>query len=68
MKFPISWISEFVKLPAEINVEIITQALVGAGFEVEGVQNLADEINGPIKFGKVISIEEITEYKNQSDG
>ncbi|MSY68067.1 MAG: phenylalanine--tRNA ligase subunit beta, partial [Actinobacteria bacterium] len=63
MKFPISWISEFVKLPSEINVEIITQALVGAGFEVEGVQNLADEINGPIKFGKVISIEEITEYK-----
>lgn len=63
MKFPISWVSEFVKLPTGLEVDIITQALVGAGFEVESVQNLADEINGPIKFGKVISIEEITEYK-----
>jgi len=63
MKFPISWISEFVKLPSGIDADKITHALVGAGFEVEGVQDLAKEINGPIKFGKVISIEEITEYK-----
>ena len=63
MKFPISWVSEFVKLPEGLDSDSISQALVGVGFEVEGVQNLAKEINGPIKFGKVISIEEITEYK-----
>ena len=63
MKFPISWVSEFAKLPKDLDSDSITQALVGAGFEVEGVKNLADEIKGPIKFGKVISIEEITEYK-----
>ena len=52
MKFPISWVSEFAKLPKDLDSDSITQALVGAGFEVEGVQNLADEIKGQIKFGK----------------
>lgn len=63
MKFPISWVSEYAKIPADVDVVAITHALVGAGFEVEGVQNLAEEIKGPIKFGKVISIEEVTEFK-----
>ncbi len=63
MRAPLSWIKEFVEIPATITVEQISDALIRVGFEVEEIIEQGADLTGPLKFGKVISIEEITEYK-----
>ena len=63
MKLPLSWLAEFVAFPKGINVEKIVAAFVKVGFEVEGVENPADNIKGPLVVGRVKEIEELTEYK-----
>ena len=37
MKIPLSWLSEYVTLPAKISSEEIAEAFVKVGFEVEGI-------------------------------
>ena len=63
MKLALSWIREFVDLPPSITVEKIVAAFIKIGFEVEGVSNPADAITGPIKIGRVLSIEELEGHK-----
>ena len=63
MKLPLSWLSEFVALPKSITVEKIVEAFVKVGFEVEGVDNPAANIKGPLVIGRVDSIEELTGHK-----
>jgi len=63
MKLPLSWLSEFVVLPKNITVDKIVAAFVKVGFEVEGVENPAESIKGPLVVGKVLSIEELTGHK-----
>ena len=63
MKLPLSWLAEFVAFPRGITVEKIVAAFVKVGFEVEGVENPADNIKGPLVVGRVKEIEELTEYK-----
>lgn len=63
MKLPLSWLAEFVDFPKGISVDKIVDAFVKVGFEVEGVENPAANIKGPLKVGEVKSIEELTEYK-----
>lgn len=63
MKLPLSWLAEFVAFPKGIKIEKVVEAFVKVGFEVEGVENPADNIKGPLVVGKVKEIEELTEYK-----
>ncbi len=63
MRAPLSWIKEFASIPAEITPEQISDALIRVGFEVEEIIYQGADLTGPLKFGKVLSIEEITEYK-----
>ena len=63
MKLPLSWLSEFVVLPKNITVDKIVAAFVKVGFEVEGVENPAESIKGPLVVGKVLAIEELTGHK-----
>jgi phenylalanyl-tRNA synthetase beta chain len=63
MRAPLSWIREFVEIPAEITAEQISDALIRVGFEVEEIIVQGADLTGPLKFGKVLSIEEITEFK-----
>ena len=35
MRAPLSWIKEFVEIPAKISAEEISEALIRVGFEVE---------------------------------
>ena len=63
MKLPLSWLAEFVTFPKNITVEKIVAAFVKVGFEVEGVENPADSIKGPLVVGKVLSIEELVGHK-----
>jgi phenylalanyl-tRNA synthetase beta chain len=63
MKVPLSWLSEYVTLPVKITSEVIAQAFVKVGFEVEGIEEQGKDLKGPLLVGKVISIEELPEIK-----
>jgi len=63
MKLPLSWVKEFVNLPAKITVEQISQAFTRVGFEVESIEYQGQDLKGPLVVGKVLSIEELTEHK-----
>ena len=63
MRAPLSWIKEFVEIPKEITPEQIAEALIRVGFEVEEIINQGADLTGPLKFAKVLSIEELTEHK-----
>jgi phenylalanyl-tRNA synthetase beta chain len=63
MRAPLSWIKEFVEIPASITAEQISDALIRVGFEVEEIIHQGADLTGPLKFAKVVSIEEITEFK-----
>ncbi|SHG78209.1 phenylalanyl-tRNA synthetase beta subunit [Jatrophihabitans endophyticus] len=55
MKAPVSWLAEYVDLPAEITPRGLADALVRIGMEVEGVESGADALSGPIVVGRVLS-------------
>jgi len=63
MRAPLSWLKEFVDIPASLSAEDISQGLVRVGFEVEEVIYQGKDVQGPLSFGEVLSIEEITEFK-----
>ncbi|MFM7499782.1 MAG: phenylalanine--tRNA ligase subunit beta, partial [Actinomycetota bacterium] len=63
MKVPLSWVREFVPLPASLTADEIVDKLVSLGFEVEGVQDLRREIHGPIQVAQVLEIEEVEGQK-----
>jgi phenylalanyl-tRNA synthetase beta chain len=63
MRAPLSWIREFVDIPTNISAEEISNGLIRVGFEVEEVIYAGSDLSGPLKFAKVLSIEEITEFK-----
>jgi phenylalanyl-tRNA synthetase beta chain len=58
-----SWIAEFVELPAGLSGPALGEELVRVGLEVERVESPADGISGPLLVGRVESIEELTGYK-----
>lgn len=63
MKLPISWLSEFISFPKGLTIDQISEAFIKVGFEVEGIENPASNIKGPIKVGTVLSVKELTEHK-----
>ena len=63
MRAPLSWLREFAAIPEDVTAEQIGDAFVRVGFEVEEIEHQGSEIVGPLVVGKVLSIEEITEFK-----
>ena len=63
MRAPLSWIKEFVDIPSSLTADEISKGLVRVGFEVEEVIHQGADVKGPLVFGEVLSIEEITEFK-----
>ena len=63
MRAPLSWIKEFVDIPSSVTAEQISDGLIRVGFEVEEIIEQGADLTGPLKFAKVLSIEEITEFK-----
>ena len=63
MRAPLSWIKEFVDIPASVTAEQISDGLIRVGFEVEEIIVQGGGLTGPLTFGEVLSIEEITEFK-----
>jgi phenylalanyl-tRNA synthetase beta chain len=63
MRAPLSWIREFVDIPANTTADQISDGLIRVGFEVEEIIYAGSDLAGPLKFAKVLTIEEITEFK-----
>ena len=63
MRVPLSWIREYAAIPASVSAEEIGEALVKVGFEVEEIEYHGRDISGPLVVGRVLKIEEITEFK-----
>lgn len=63
MKIPLSWLKDFVAVPNKLSNAEIAAAFVKVGFEVEEIQEQGSGLTGPLKVGKVVSIEELAEHK-----
>ncbi|WP_282693655.1 phenylalanine--tRNA ligase subunit beta [Streptomyces sp. CC208A] len=63
MRVPLSWLREYVDLPATETGRDVQAKLISAGLEVETVEQLGAGLTGPLVVGKVLTIEELTEFK-----
>ncbi|MFJ7049846.1 phenylalanine--tRNA ligase subunit beta [Streptomyces sp. NPDC101112] len=63
MRVPLSWLREYVDLPATETGRDVQAKLVSAGLEVETVEQLGADLKGPLVVGQVLTIEELTEFK-----
>ena len=61
MRVSLSWLREFA--PVDASAHDIAQALIRLGFEVEGIDIVGEGVSGPLVIGRVVSIEELTEFK-----
>ncbi|MGW1270642.1 phenylalanine--tRNA ligase subunit beta [Streptomyces sp. NPDC002491] len=63
MRVPLSWLREYVDLPATETGRDVQAKLVSAGLEVETVEHLGADLKGPLVVGQVLTVEELTEFK-----
>ncbi|MFI5755781.1 phenylalanine--tRNA ligase subunit beta [Streptomyces sp. NPDC051569] len=63
MRVPLSWLREYVDLPATETGRDVQAKLVSAGLEVEAVEQLGAGLKGPLVVGKVLTIEELEGFK-----
>ncbi|MDI2126679.1 phenylalanine--tRNA ligase subunit beta [Yinghuangia seranimata] len=63
MRVPLSWLREYVDLPAVESGRDVAAELIGLGLEVETVERLGADLKGPLVVGQVLEIEELTGFK-----
>ena len=63
MRAPLSWLREFAAIPEGVTPQEIADAFVRVGFEVEDIEFQGADVVGPLVVGRVIAIDEITEFK-----
>ncbi|CAM3821997.1 phenylalanine--tRNA ligase subunit beta [Nocardiopsis rhodophaea] len=63
MRVPVSWLREYVELPADVTPRALAAKLIAAGLEVETVDEVGADISGPIVIGRVREIEELTGFR-----
>src|SRR3954468_24934582 len=63
MRLPLSWLREYVELPAEASAADVEQALVNLGIEVDEVVDQAATVTGDLVVGRVLTVEELTGFK-----
>ncbi|MFE0649915.1 phenylalanine--tRNA ligase subunit beta [Streptomyces sp. NPDC059534] len=63
MRVPLSWLREYVDLPATETGRDVQAKLISAGLEVEAVERLGAGLTGPLVVGRVLTIEELTDFK-----
>ncbi|EPD61372.1 phenylalanine--tRNA ligase subunit beta [Streptomyces sp. HGB0020] len=63
MRVPLSWLREYVDLPATETGRDVQERLVSAGLEVETVEHLGADLKGPLVVGQVLTIEELEGFK-----
>ncbi|WP_395372160.1 phenylalanine--tRNA ligase subunit beta [Streptomyces tubercidicus] len=63
MRVPLSWLREYVDLPATETGRDVQAKLIAVGLEVETVERLGEGIKGPLVVGQVLTIEELEGFK-----
>ncbi|MGY0066281.1 phenylalanine--tRNA ligase subunit beta [Streptomyces sp. QTS137] len=63
MRVPLSWLREYVDLPATETGRDVQAKLISAGLEVETVEHLGAGLKGPLVVGQVLTIEELEGFK-----
>ncbi|MDK1473492.1 phenylalanine--tRNA ligase subunit beta [Streptomyces sp. 549] len=63
MRAPLSWLREYVELPAGETGRDLAAKLIASGLEVETVDQLGTGLKGPLVVGQVLAVEELTEFK-----
>ncbi|MFC5955895.1 phenylalanine--tRNA ligase subunit beta [Streptomyces pratens] len=63
MRVPLSWLREYVDLPATETGRDVQAKLISAGLEVESVEHLGADLKGPLVVGRVLTIEELEDFK-----
>ncbi|MGI9156178.1 MAG: phenylalanine--tRNA ligase subunit beta [Marmoricola sp.] len=57
MRAPLSWIREYVDLPAEVTVEDLAARLTALGLKLEALEHPGADISGPLVVGRVLTME-----------
>jgi phenylalanyl-tRNA synthetase beta chain len=57
MKAPLSWVKEYVDVPAGVTTEELTRRLTLTGLKLEGVESPGDQITGPLVVGRVLTMD-----------
>ncbi|NYI04030.1 phenylalanine--tRNA ligase subunit beta [Allostreptomyces psammosilenae] len=63
MRVPLSWLREYVDLPAGVTGREVADRLLAIGHEVEAVEQLGAGLKGPLVVGQVLAIEELSGFK-----
>src|SRR3954462_7279211 len=57
MKAPLSWIREYVDLPAGVSTEELAARLTALGLKLEAIEKPGDQITGPLVVGRVLTMD-----------
>lgn len=57
MRAPVSWIKEYVDLPADVSTDDLAARLTALGLKLEALERPGDDITGPLVIGRVLSRE-----------
>lgn len=57
MRAPVSWIKEYVDLPADLSTETLTDRLTALGLKLEAIHTAGAGIEGPLVVGRVLTLE-----------
>ncbi len=57
MKAPVSWIREYVDLPADLTTEQLAARLTALGLKLESIHRPGDAITGPLVIGRVLTMQ-----------
>ncbi len=63
MRIPLSWLREYVDIPADEDTDAVGERLVSIGLELEEIETVGGDVSGPLVVGRVLEIEELTEFK-----
>ncbi|MFI5892894.1 phenylalanine--tRNA ligase subunit beta [Actinoplanes sp. NPDC051513] len=63
MKTSLSWLRDYVELPAGLTADELDAALTNLGMEVESIVDQAATVKGDLVVGRVLTIEELTGFK-----
>lgn len=63
MRVSLSWLREYVDIPANLPVNELERALVDLGIEVESIVDLSGTVTGQLVVGEALEIEELTGFK-----
>lgn len=58
MKAPVSWLTKYADLGADVDARALGEALVRAGLEVETVDEIGSDVTGPLVIGRVLEFVE----------